>query len=147
MTSSWGPGRCDAPRAACLMTAAAVAEDRAQADALWKRLDAACQAAVLWWLAAHWRQLLYQATPRLPAAARGQHFVALLHALGRGCCDPVHDFAVGALSALDIQLPVPGCRPCTRRAAETLCQAQLRYADAAGWPRQHLTKICRNPAP
>jgi hypothetical protein len=147
MTTSWGTGRNDASSAACLMTAAAVAEDQARADALWKPLDAAGQAAVLWSLAAHWRRLLvHQAAPGVSAATRGHHFMALLHALGRCCCDPVREFALAALAALDIQLSAPRCRPCTRVAAQTLCQAQLHFADAAGWPRQHLTEICRHPA-
>lgn len=146
MTTTWGSESFDARRAACLITMAAVAEDQARADALWKPLDAAGRAAVLWSLAAHWRQLLHRAAPGLSAPTRGQHFLTLLHALGRDCCDPVRDFALGALAALDIELSAPACRPCTWLAAEALCRAQLRFADAVGWPRLHYVTICRNPA-
>jgi hypothetical protein len=146
MTTTWGSERFDATRAAWLIAMAAEAEDQARADALWKPLGAADRAAVLRPLAAHWRQLLHRAAPRLSAPARGQHFLTLLHALGRDCCDPVRDFALGELAGLGIELSAPACRPCTRLAAEAFCQAQLRFADAVGWPRQHLTAICQEPA-
>jgi hypothetical protein len=142
MTTTWGSERFDARRAACLIARAAVADDHGQADAVWKPLDAGGRAAVLWSLAAHWRELLHLTAPGLPARTRGQHFLTLLHALGRDCCAPVRDFALGAVAALDIELSAPACGPCVRLAAEALCQAQLRYADAVGWPRQRLTAIC-----
>jgi hypothetical protein len=146
MTTTWGPDRFDLPRVAYLMTVAAAAEDRARVDALWRPLDAAAQAAVLSALAAHWRQLLNQAAPGLSALARGQHFLTLLHAFCRDCCEPVRDFVLGALGALDSELSAPACRPCLWLAAQALCQAQLRFADAVGWPRQHLATIWRHPA-
>jgi hypothetical protein len=146
MTTGWGADRFDATRAACLIAMAAEAEDQVRADALWKPLNAAGRAAVLRSLAAHWRQLLHQAAPRLSAPARGQHFLTLLHALGRDCCDPVRDFALGALAGLGIELSAPACGPCTRLAADAFCQAQLRFVDAVGWRRQHLATIYRQPA-
>lgn len=145
MTTQWGSQRSDARRTACLMTAAAVAGDQARVEALWRPLDADGRATVVWSLAARWRQLMHRAASRVPASARGQHFLSLLHTLGRHCCDPVRDFAFGAVAALDMELSAPSCRACTRLAAETFCQAQLRFADAVGWPRQHLA-ICRDPA-
>jgi hypothetical protein len=146
MSTTWGSDRFDGTRAARMITMAAVAEDPARADALWKPLDTGGRAAVLWSLAAHWRQLLHQTAPWPSARTRGQHFLTLLHTLGRDCCDPVRDFAFGALAALDIELSAPWCRPCMRLAAEALCQAQLRFADAVGWPRHHLPTIGRHPA-
>ena len=145
MTTGWGADRFDATRAACLMAMAAEAEDQVRADALWKPLNAAGRAAVLRSLAAHWRQLLHQAAPRLSAPARGQHFLTLLHALGRDCCDPVRDFALGALAGLDLELSVPACGPCTRLAADGLCQAQLRISPRRR-RRQHLATIYQRPA-
>lgn len=143
MSTTWGSDRFDGTRAARMITMAAVAEDRARTDALWKPLDTCGRAEVLWSLAAHWRELFHQTAARLSARTRGQHFLTLLHTLGRDCCDPVREFALGALAALDIELSAPRCRPCARLAVEALCQAQLRFADAIGWPRHHLATIGR----
>ena len=83
--------------------------------------------------------------PRHSPPAPHHRAEVFLHALGRDCCDPVRDFALGALAGLGLELSAPACGRCTRLAADALCQAQLRFADAVGWRRQHLATIYQRP--
>jgi hypothetical protein len=147
MTTSWGApaqGRWEAPLTAALLTAAMADGDQAAQDAIWKDLDRDGRAGLVWSLGAQCRYSLWNVA-RLSDPVRREQLIDLLSML-IGECEHVRDFAVAAFAAADIAMEAPGCAACMRRAAEAMCEVQLRAADAMGWPRRHIAAVCRRLA-